>query len=82
MVAFMLFHVGVGGKSKRKQKNDFMDALRNSGRLKFTKDDFYRISAQLDLPLGEFWNMIDELRNSDQPELRKDSDGMFCINNC
>lgn len=72
---------GVGGKSKRKQKNDFMDALRNSGKLAFTKDDFYRISAQLDLPLGEFWNMIDELRNSDQPELRKDSDGMFCINN-
>ena len=58
-----------------------MDSLRNSGKLAFTKEDFYRISAQLDLPLGEFWNMVEELRNSDQPELRKDSDGMFCINN-
>lgn len=74
------FTIGVGGKSKRKQKKQFMDALKMSGNTFFSKDDFYRISSDLDLPLGDFWNMVDELRYSDQPELRKNSDGTYCIN--
>jgi len=70
---------GVVGKSKRKQKKAFMDSLRQSGQHSFSKDDFYRLSAQLDLPLHDFWGFIDELRWSDQPELRKGQDGMYYL---
>jgi DNA helicase MCM8 len=70
---------GVVGKSKRKQKKVFIDFLRNSRQTCFSKDDFYRYSSQLDLPLNDFWVMIDELRYSDPPELRKGSDGMYYI---
>lgn len=70
---------GVVGKSKRKQKKAFIDSLRRSGQLSFSKDDFYRISAQLDLPLNDFWQVVDELRYSEQPELRKGQDGLYYL---
>jgi DNA helicase MCM8 len=70
---------GVGGKSKRKQKQEFMDALRRCGQNGFSKDDFYRVSSQLDLPLNDFWSLVDELRYCDQPELRKGQDGMYYL---
>ncbi len=71
---------GVVGKSKRKLKRAFMDALRRSNQTSFSKDDFYRISAQLDLPLNDFWTMVDELSVfSDQPELCKGKDGIFYL---
>jgi DNA helicase MCM8 len=70
---------GVIGKSKRMQKKVFMDVIRNSRQTCFSKDDFYRYSSQLDLPLNDFWVMIDELRYSDPPELRKGPDGMYYI---
>ena len=70
---------GVVGKSKRKQKNSFIDALKISNQTSFSKDDFYRVSARLDLPLNDFWNMVDELRYCDQPELRKGKDGQYYL---
>jgi len=71
---------GAGGKSKRKLKKIFMDELRKTGQTKFSKDDFYRVATRVDLPLGDFWPMVDELRYSDQPELIKNSDGMYSLN--
>lgn len=70
---------GVVGKSKRKQKKEFIDALRRSGQFAFSKDDFYRVSSQLNMPLNDFWTLIDELRFSEQPELRKGGDGMYYL---
>jgi len=70
---------GVGGKSKRKQKKEFIDYLRRSNQKAFTKDDFYRVSNQLNLPLNDFWSIVDELRYCDQPELRKGVDGMYYL---
>lgn len=70
---------GVGGKSKRKQKKEFMESLRRSRQTSFSKDDFYRISNQLNLPLNDFWSLVDELRYCDQPELRKGPDGMYYL---
>ena len=70
---------GVVGKSKRKQKKAFIDALRKRGQNRFTKDDFYAISHQLDLPLNDFWTLVDELRYSDQPEIRKGSDNCYYL---
>ena len=71
---------GAGGKSKRKLKKSFMDELKKMGQTKYSKDDFYRVSARLDLPLNEFWPMVEELRFCDQPELIKNSDGMYSLN--
>ena len=71
---------GAGGKSKRKLKRDFMEALNKMQQKKFSKDDLYRIATQLDLPLNGFWSMVDELRNSENPELRKDFEGMYSVN--
>lgn len=70
---------GVVGKSKRKQKKGFIDALKMSNQTAFSKDDFYRVSARLDLPLNDFWHMVDELRYCDQPELRKGKDGLYYL---
>ena len=71
---------GVVGKSKRKQKRVFIDTLRqNYTRSSFSKDDFYRVAAQLDLPLNDFWTIVDELRYSDPPELRKGPDGIYYL---
>jgi len=70
---------GVVGKSKRKKKKIFMDALRQTNQIQFSKDDFYRVSAKLELPLNDFWTLVDELRFSDQPELRKGQDGCYYI---
>jgi DNA replicative helicase MCM subunit Mcm2 (Cdc46/Mcm family) len=70
---------GVVGKSKRKQKKAFIDTLRQQRQNSFSKDDFYRVAAQLDLPLNDFWTIVEELRYSDQPELRKGPDGMYYL---
>ena len=72
---------GVAGKSKRKQKKLFVDALRrlSMNQQSFSKEDFYRVAAQLDLPLNDFWTLVEELRFSDQPEIRKGSDGMYYL---
>jgi DNA helicase MCM8 len=70
---------GVVGKSKRKQKKEFVDALRRSGQHAFSKDDFYRLSSHLDLPLNDFWALVDELRYCDQPDIRKGADGMYYL---
>lgn len=70
---------GAGGKSKRKQKKKFIDALRQQNRQSFSKDDFYRIAANLELPLNDFWTMVEELRFCDQPEIRKGGDGMYYL---
>lgn len=72
---------GVVGKSKRKQKKAFVDALRQQSKNQesFSKDDFYRVAAQLDLPLNDFWTLVEELRYSDQPEIRKGSNGMYYL---
>lgn len=70
---------GVVGKSKRKQKKIFMGALRQANKQVFTKEDFYRVSTHLELPLNEFWAIIDELRYCDPPELRKGLDGFYYL---
>ncbi len=70
---------GVVGKSKRKQKRAFVDALRRSGKHLFSKDDFRRVSAQLDLPLNDFWDFVNELRYCDQPELALRQDGLYYL---
>ena len=70
---------GVVGKSKRKQKKAFIDTLRQLSQSNFSKDDFYRVAAQIGLPLNDFWTFVDELRYSDQPELRKGPDGMYYL---
>lgn len=70
---------GVAGKSKRKQKKAFVDALRQQHQQSFSKDDFYRVAAHLQLPLNDFWTLVEELRYSDQPEIRKGSDGMYYL---
>jgi Predicted ATPase involved in replication control, Cdc46/Mcm family len=70
---------GVSGKSKRKQKKDFIDYLRRSNQKAFSKEDFYRVSNHLNLPLNDFWSIVEELRFCDQPELRKGADGMYYL---
>jgi len=70
---------GVVGKSKRKQKKEFVDTLRRSGQVSFSKDDFYRFSAQLDLPLNDFWGLVEELRFCDQPDIGKGQDGTYYL---
>jgi hypothetical protein len=45
----------------------------------FSKDDFYRVAAQLDLPLNDFWTIVEELRYSDQPKLCKGPDGLYYL---
>lgn len=70
---------GVVGKSKRKQKKAFIDMLRQQQQTQFSKDDFYRVAQVLDLPLNDFWTLVDELRYSDQPEIRKGPDGMWYL---
>jgi len=71
---------GAGGKSKRKLKRTFMDELKKMDQAKFSKDDFYRVAARVDLSLNEFWPMVEELRFCDQPELIMTSDGMYSLN--
>lgn len=70
---------GVVGKSKRKQKKAFIDTLRQRRQSQFSKDDFYRVAEQLDLPLNDFWTLVEELRYCDQPEIRMGSDGMYYL---
>lgn len=70
---------GVVGKSKRKQKKAFVDMLRRRQQSRFSKDDFYSVAQQLDFPLNDFWNLVDELRYCDPPEIRKGSDGMYYL---
>ncbi len=70
---------GVAGKSKRKQKKVFLDTLRQQNQHCFSKDDFYRVAASLELPLNDFWTLVEELRYSDQPEIRRGSDGLYYL---
>ena len=70
---------GVVGKSKRKQKKAFIDMLRQQQQNQFSKDDFYRVAQTLDLPLNDFWTLVEELRYCDQPEIRKGSNGMWYL---
>jgi DNA replicative helicase MCM subunit Mcm2 (Cdc46/Mcm family) len=70
---------GVGGKSKRKQKKEFMEHLRRLNQTTFSKEDFYRVSNHLNLPLNDFWSLVDELRFCDQPELKKGPDGKYYL---
>lgn len=71
---------GAGGKSKRKQKKAFIDCLKKMPQTSFSKDDFYRLAAKLDLPLCDFWSLVDELRYCEEPELRKGPDGLYYVN--
>ena len=71
---------GIGGKSKRKLKKAFVDFLKRMPQKSFSRDDFHRVAAKLDLPLSDFWNLVDELRYCEQPELRKGGDGLYYIN--
>ena len=70
---------GVVGMSKRKQKKAFIDALKYRQQHHFSKDDFYQVASQLNLPLNDFWAFVEELRNCEQPELRKGCDGMYYL---
>jgi DNA helicase MCM8 len=70
---------GVVGKSKRKQKKAFVDALRQTQQINFSKDDFYRIAQHLNLPLNDFWGLVEEIRFSDQPEIRLGNDKMYYL---
>ena len=70
---------GVVGKSKRKQKKALIDALRLRCQSSFSKDDIQITASQLGFPLNDFWNLVDELRYCDPPELRKGGDGFFYL---
>ena len=71
---------GASGKSKRKQKKEFLNELRKMKENKFSWDDFLRIASALSLPLYDFKSMVDELRYCEVPEIRKDAMGMYLLN--
>ncbi|KAL7541492.1 hypothetical protein ACHAXR_011294 [Thalassiosira sp. AJA248-18] len=66
---------GAGGKSKNSRK--FLEAMRNSGKFRFCKNDLQGIAGRVDLPVGGFEDFLENLRN--KGDILKGSDGYYTL---